>query len=336
MSEEKSIKEIAMERERKIINSRSMIYHSTGDVFLDLRKMHNHYGFDNYEFTHNQLQGRLDFLKEEIEETQEAFDENNAEEIVDGLIDLIVVAVGTLDRLEVDSWKAWAEVRKANMSKKVGVNKKRPNSEGIDLVKPEDWQPPSHKDNLGILPKLLDEEKKIVDSGDTTVQITFERKQHLLNEEEQLEKAKDEYKKFASKLNFNTNEVIVEEDINQNLRFRVLGKREAIHVFKECIDLMEKKSQDYNSNGSAHSSIKAVDYYPLGLDSLYQMLYTKLIRIRSVMDNIKANQNQNFESIEDSLKDLMVYAAFTVEFCRRKMEGQDENKDLFNREVKKQ
>ena len=77
----------------------------------------------------------------------------DAEEIVDGLIDLCVVAIGTLDAFNVDGNKAWDEVLKANMQKEVGVKESRPNPLGLpDLIKPEGWEAPSHKGNYGDLP----------------------------------------------------------------------------------------------------------------------------------------------------------------------------------------
>ena len=42
------------------------------------------------------LEFRLKFLNEELRETEAAFTNRDAEEIVDGLIDLCVVAIGTL------------------------------------------------------------------------------------------------------------------------------------------------------------------------------------------------------------------------------------------------
>ena len=67
------------------------------------------------------LQFRLEFLQEELNETQLAYENADAEEVVDGLIDLIVIAVGTLDILDVDADKAWDEVHKANMAKEKGI-----------------------------------------------------------------------------------------------------------------------------------------------------------------------------------------------------------------------
>ena len=96
------------------------------------------------------LDFRVDFLREELEETESALVNMDAEEIVDGLIDLCVVAIGTLDAFGVDPYKAWDEVLQANMAKEVGEKPSRPNPLGVpDLVKPEGWTGPSHEGNHG-------------------------------------------------------------------------------------------------------------------------------------------------------------------------------------------
>lgn len=98
------------------------------------------------------LRFRIEFLQEELDETRNAYKVMDAEEIVDGLIDLCVVAIGTLDAFGVDAYKAWDEVLKANMTKSVGVKEGRPNPLGLpDLMKPEGWKAPSHEGNHGIL-----------------------------------------------------------------------------------------------------------------------------------------------------------------------------------------
>ena len=124
---------------------------------FDIMNMQGHYGTrkwvqDNPEKLRDFLAFRVDFLREELEETEAALINMDAEEIVDGLIDLCVVAIGTLDAFGVNSYKAWDEVLKANMSKKVGKKSSRPNPLGVpDLVKPEDWKAPSHEGNHGKL-----------------------------------------------------------------------------------------------------------------------------------------------------------------------------------------
>ena len=98
------------------------------------------------------LEFRIDFLREELDETETALINMDAEEIVDGLIDLCVVAIGTLDAFGVDPYVAWNEVLKANMNKHVGVKPERPNPRGLpDLIKPDNWEAPNHNGNHGKL-----------------------------------------------------------------------------------------------------------------------------------------------------------------------------------------
>ena len=96
------------------------------------------------------MQFRLGMMQEELDETKEAFDKKDAEEMVDGIIDLCVFAIGTLEVFGVDANKAWDEVYRANMSKEVGIKEGRPNPLGLpDLVKPEGWKGPNHEGNHG-------------------------------------------------------------------------------------------------------------------------------------------------------------------------------------------
>ena len=93
---------------------------------------------------------RINMMQEELDETKAAVKNKDPEEIVDGIIDLCVFAIGTLEVFGVDANKAWDKVYHANMSKEVGIKKGRPNPLGLpDLVKPEDWKAPSHEGNHG-------------------------------------------------------------------------------------------------------------------------------------------------------------------------------------------
>ena len=77
----------------------------------DIHDMHTKYGvrdavqkFDSV-MLRTFLRFRLDFLHEELGETEKASQTGiplDSEEVVDGLIDLCVVAIGTLDALGVD------------------------------------------------------------------------------------------------------------------------------------------------------------------------------------------------------------------------------------------
>lgn len=110
------------------------------------------------------LKFRIDFLEEELDEMRKALVDYQtktisgnkaADDTVDALIDLCVVAIGTLNAFDINADEAWDRVHKANMSKKVGIKASRPNPLGLpDLIKPEGWTAPSHEDNIGFLNKI--------------------------------------------------------------------------------------------------------------------------------------------------------------------------------------
>ncbi len=110
------------------------------------------------------LKFRIDFLEEELDEMRKAVVDYQAgrisgsqaaDDTVDALIDLCVVAIGTLDGFDVDAYEAWNRVHNANMAKEVGIKASRPNPLGLpDLIKPEGWTAPTHADNVGMLNKV--------------------------------------------------------------------------------------------------------------------------------------------------------------------------------------
>jgi predicted HAD superfamily Cof-like phosphohydrolase len=135
----------------------------------DIADMHAKYGVHpvinklDKDKLHAFLKFRIDFLEEELEEMRKAVVDNEAgkldattaaDDTVDALIDLCVVAIGTLDAFNVDAYEAWDRVLKANMNKEVGIKASRPNPLGLpDLIKPEGWTAPTHADNIGLLSK---------------------------------------------------------------------------------------------------------------------------------------------------------------------------------------
>jgi len=129
------------------------------DWAFDIAMMHEKYGVHpvvdkmDADTLKKFLEFRVRFLEEELTELKNA---TNADDVVDALIDLCVVAIGTLDGFGVDSHKAWDAVLVANMNKKVGVKESRPNPLGLpDLIKPEGWTAPSHADNEGKLKEIF-------------------------------------------------------------------------------------------------------------------------------------------------------------------------------------
>ena len=124
----------------------------------DISDMHTKYGVNEKirEFDKEKLKKflefRIAFLQEELDEMKTA---TNGDDVVDALIDLCVVAIGTLDAFDIESDEAWNRVHQANMNKEVGIKASRPNPLGLpDLIKPEGWAAPTHADNIGMLDKI--------------------------------------------------------------------------------------------------------------------------------------------------------------------------------------
>lgn len=137
------------------------------DWVKDISDMHTKFGVNpvvrnmDKEKLQAFLKFRIDFLQEELDEMRSAYvgfqtgkvdSVKASDDTVDALIDLCVVAIGTLNAFDVDAYEAWDRVHNANMTKEVGIKASRPNPLGLpDLIKPEGWTAPEHSDNVGLL-----------------------------------------------------------------------------------------------------------------------------------------------------------------------------------------
>lgn len=126
----------------------------------DINEMHSKFGVHaavdgmDKEKLKKFLEFRINFLQEELDEMKNA---QTADDVVDALIDLCVVAIGTMDAFNIDAHEAWDRVHHCNMMKEVGIKESRPNPLGLpDLVKPTGWYPPTHVDNVGKLDKIFE------------------------------------------------------------------------------------------------------------------------------------------------------------------------------------
>lgn len=132
----------------------------------DMREFHDKMGVNDVvrslspELLRKFMEFRLNFLQEELDEAKEALasgQADRAEDIVDAMIDLCVVAIGTLNAFDVHSDEAWERVWQANMQKEPGVNPNRPNPLGLpDMIKPAGWTSPTHADNTGFIGKIFE------------------------------------------------------------------------------------------------------------------------------------------------------------------------------------
>lgn len=128
----------------------------------DIKNMHGRFGVHEWledstpESRKELMKLRMRMLTEEYAETMNAYLQGDPEEMIDGLIDICVISIGTLDIAGVTVQRAWDEIYRANISKSPGVKPNRPNPLGLpDLIKPDDWVGPDHSNNHGILKEFL-------------------------------------------------------------------------------------------------------------------------------------------------------------------------------------
>ena len=110
-------------------------------------------------------------------------------------------------------------------------------------------------------------------------------------------------------------------------------QKESIKVLQECAELQIKKSQDYNK---PDSRVRQEMYYARGVATLLDIMWGKMLRMYSVVEAMEndIDYNPNFESLEDSAKDMINYSSFVVAYLRNGIDGQDGTKDFLGRRKK--
>lgn len=107
--------------------------------------------------------------------------------------------------------------------------------------------------------------------------------------------------------------------------------KQSLKVLQECAELQTKKSNDYQN---PNSKISQADYYPNGIVTIHDIMHAKMLRMASVMEAMQSDGYEpNFESLEDSAKDLINYSSFFVAYLRHGIEGQEPGKDIFNKKI---
>ena len=106
-----------------------------------------------------------------------------------------------------------------------------------------------------------------------------------------------------------------------------MADKESVKVLKECIDLQLSKSDDYQN---PNSNVVQAMHYRRGVDTIHDIMAQKMLRAQSILES---NRDPNFESLEDTYKDLINYASFAVSYMRGQMDGQSKDRDMFNRKI---
>jgi len=85
---------------------------------------------------------RLRLLEEEFNEFKKAHAEKDKVEMADALADMIYIAVGTANVMNIPLDKVWNEVQRSNMAKVDPSTGKVTKREDGKILKPEGWTPP--------------------------------------------------------------------------------------------------------------------------------------------------------------------------------------------------
>jgi len=105
--------------------------------------------------------------------------------------------------------------------------------------------------------------------------------------------------------------------------------KESLRVLQECAELQTKKSNDYQNQ---ESNVTQAMHYRRGVDSIHDIINGKMLRAQSLLE-AGTHGEPNFESLEDTYKDMINYASFAVSYMRGQMEGQDSTRDMFNNRI---
>lgn len=88
---------------------------------------------------------RIGFMLEELTEFARAASQNDLPKMLDALVDLTYVALGTAHLKRLPFNEAWAEVQRANLAKERAASADDARSargHRLDVVKPVGWKPP--------------------------------------------------------------------------------------------------------------------------------------------------------------------------------------------------
>ena len=115
-------------------------------VMALVKAMHKKFGLENASGPHDLVEDEKKFRADAmLEELNEYIDATTLVDQYDALLDLIVFAVGTLERHGFPLLAGFEKVMEANMNKELGQNGNKRGGFKRDLVKPAGWTAPEAK-----------------------------------------------------------------------------------------------------------------------------------------------------------------------------------------------
>lgn len=98
---------------------------------------------------------RIKAACEELTEAINAYQRGDIAEVIDAFLDCSVFNFGAITEMNVPAGACFSEIIQKNLEKKMGALAKRPDSGGIDAVKPEGWTPPDHSWTFHLSPVAI-------------------------------------------------------------------------------------------------------------------------------------------------------------------------------------
>ena len=83
-----------------------------------------------------------------------------------------------------------------------------------------------------------------------------------------------------------------------------MNKKRYLELLAPVLELVAAKGEDYNTGVALH------DYFPFGHKSYIQMVHLKALRLVAIADN----EEPNFDSVKDTVMDLINYAVFYLDY----------------------
>jgi hypothetical protein len=94
-----------------------------------------------------------------------------------------------------------------------------------------------------------------------------------------------------------------------------MDREQYLKLIGPAMELVAKKAQDY---GDDAKEVGLHTYFPYGMPSYVQMMHTKTLRLVAIT---KSGRMPNYETVNDTLIDLINYAVFALDYLDKDPDG---------------